>query len=74
MTTSMIAPAAQVCAFALGCAAIHNLRAHAALIAHLLTGAMIITAAFVLLEATVIYTPDDKTHFDEITIYAAYSG
>ena len=73
MTASLIAPAAQVCAFALGCAIIHAARAHVALVTHLLTGAAMIASALVLIASTAVHAPDDLASFDEITVYAALS-
>ena len=71
MTTSLIAPAAQVCAFALGCAVIHVTRAHAAAITRLLTGAAVIAAALLLIEAAVTFMPDLGEHLDELSVHSA---
>ena len=69
MTTSLIAPAAQVCAFALGCAVIHAARAHAAAITRMLAAVAILTAALVLLGASLACAPDDDMRLDDITAY-----
>jgi hypothetical protein len=71
MTASLIAPAAQICMFALGCALIHAARAHAAVVTQVLTGAAMVTAALALIASTMIYAPDDQAQLDEITVYAA---
>jgi hypothetical protein len=71
MTTSLIAPAAQVCAFLLGCAAIHAARTHAAAVSRVLAAAAIVTAALVLLGASSAHAPDDAMSLDGITTYGA---
>jgi hypothetical protein len=73
MSADLIAPATQACAFALGCALIHAARAHAAAITHLLTGAAVIAAALVLIEAGITFAPDPRERFDEISVHAALS-
>jgi hypothetical protein len=71
MTASLIAPAAQVCAFALGCAMIHAARAHAAAVSRVLTALAIVAAALVLLGASLACAPDDEMSLDDITTYNA---
>ncbi|MGH1587846.1 hypothetical protein ACRBEV_05190 [Methylobacterium phyllosphaerae] len=73
MSASLIAPAAQVCAFALGCAVIHAARAHAAAVTQLLTMVVVIAAALLLIEATVTFAPNPEERFDELSVYAALS-
>jgi hypothetical protein len=68
---SLVAPAAQVCAFALGCALIHAARAHAVALSHLLTAMVIVTAALVLLGASLACSRDDDMSLDGISIYNA---
>ncbi|SFM35040.1 hypothetical protein [Methylobacterium pseudosasicola] len=71
MTTSLIAPAAQVCAFALGCAVIHAARAHAAAVSRVLAVTAIVAAALVLLGASLACAPDDAMSLDGITTFNA---
>ena len=71
MTASLIAPAAQVCAFALGCAILHAARAHAAVVSRVLAAMAIVAAALVLLGASLACAPDDAMSLDDITIYNA---
>lgn len=71
MTTSLIAPAAQVCAFALGCAVIHAARAHAIAVSRVLIAMAIVTATLVLLSASLACLPDDEMSLDGITVYNA---
>jgi len=71
MTTSLIAPAAQVCAFALGCAVIHAARAHASAVSRVLAAMAIVTAVLVLLGASLICAPDDDMRLDDLTTYNA---
>lgn len=67
MTASVLAPAVQVCTFALGCALIHAFRAHAATVTRLLVGAAVGLGVLVLLAASLAATPDD---LDAITVEA----
>ena len=69
MTASLIAPAAQVCAFALGCAVIHAARAHTAAVSRVLAAMAIVAAALVLLGASLACAPDDAMSLDDITTY-----
>lgn len=69
MTTSLIAPAARACAFALGCAVIHVARAHAAAISRVLTPVAIATAVLALLGASLACAPDDDMRLNDITAY-----
>jgi len=71
MTASLIAPAAQVCAFALGCAVIHAARRHAAAVSRVLVATAIVAAALVLLGASLAHAPDDGLSLDDITTYNA---
>ena len=71
MTTSLIAPAAQVCAFALGCAMIHAARAHALALSRMLAATALVIAILVLLGASLACAPDDEMSLDEITTYNA---
>ncbi|QGY03558.1 hypothetical protein MMSR116_17940 [Methylobacterium mesophilicum SR1.6/6] len=71
MTTSLIAPAAQVCAFALGCAVIHAVRAHALALSRVLAATALVTAVLVLLGASLACAPDDEMSLDDITTYNA---
>jgi hypothetical protein len=71
MTTSLIAPAAQACAFALGCAVIHAARAHALVLSRLLAAMAVLTAILVLLRASLARAPDDAMSLDDITTYNA---
>jgi hypothetical protein len=71
MTTSLIAPAAQACAFALGCAVIHAARAHALVLSRLLAAMAVLTAILVLLSASLARAPDDAMSLDDITTYNA---
>lgn len=68
MTTSLIAPAAQVCAFALGCAVIHTARAYAAAVSRVLAAVAIAMAVLVLLGASLACAPDDES-LDDITVF-----
>ena len=71
MTMSLIAPAAQLCAFALGCAVIHAARAHALAISRLLIATALVVAVLVLLGASLACAPGDEMSLDEITTYNA---
>ena len=71
MTASLIAPAAQVCAFALGCAVIHAARAHAVAVSRALAAMAIVTAALVLLGASLACAPEDTMSLDDFTTYNA---
>ncbi|MGH1587716.1 hypothetical protein ACRBEV_04350 [Methylobacterium phyllosphaerae] len=71
MSADLIAPAAQVCAFALGCALIHAARAQAAAITHLLIAAAVIAAALVLIEAAIVFAPNPEDRLDELSVHAA---
>jgi hypothetical protein len=71
MTASLLAPAAQVCAFALGCALIHAARAHAVAVSRVLTVIAVVMAALALLGASLASSADDDMSLDEITIYNA---
>ena len=73
MSMGLAAPAAQICAFALGCALIHAARAHAAALTRLLTGVLAIAAAGVLIAANAFTLKKQQARFDEITVYAALS-
>lgn len=70
MIVGVTASAAQVCAFALGCALIHAARAHATLVTRLLRGVAVALAVIVLLAGSLVLGRDDGT-FDEITVFAA---
>jgi hypothetical protein len=71
MVTSLIAPTAQVCVFALGCAVIHAARAHAMALSHVLAATGVVTAILVLLAASLARAPDDTMRLDGITTYNA---
>ncbi|MGH1592334.1 hypothetical protein ACRBEV_32950 (plasmid) [Methylobacterium phyllosphaerae] len=71
MSASLIAPAAQVCAFALGCAVIHAARAHALALSRVLAATALVTALLVLLSASLAHAPDDAMSLDGITTYNA---
>jgi energy-converting hydrogenase Eha subunit E len=71
MSGNLIAPAAQVCAFALGCALIHAARAHALALSRVLAATALVTALLVLLSASLACAPDDEMSLDGITIYNA---
>lgn len=71
MSADLIAPAAQVCAFALGCAMIHAARAHAATVSRVLAALAIVAAVLVLLGASLAGSPDDAMSLDGITTYNA---
>jgi hypothetical protein len=71
MTASLIAPAVQVCAFALGCAMIHAARAHAVALSRVLTAMAVVMAALVLLGASLACAPDDAMSLDGITTFNA---
>ncbi|SFM88579.1 hypothetical protein [Methylobacterium pseudosasicola] len=66
MTASFIAPAIQVCAFALGCAVIHAARAHAVALTRLLAAMAIVTAALLLFGASLACAPDDNMNLHDI--------
>jgi membrane associated rhomboid family serine protease len=68
VTASFTAPAAQLCAFVLGCAVIHAARAHAEILTRVLAVA---AAVLVLLVACLDYTPGAGETYDEISVYAA---
>lgn len=63
-------PAAQACAFILGCAVIHAARAHAALLTRLLVMVIIGVSVLLLLAASLAYAPDVDETFDEVSLYA----
>ena len=71
MSAGLIAPASQVCAFVLGCALIHAARAHAVAVSRVLTAIAGVTAALVLLGASLACSADDEMRLDGITIYNA---
>ncbi|MCJ2135274.1 hypothetical protein MKK69_14635 [Methylobacterium sp. J-026] len=71
MTPALVSPAAQACAFVLGCAVIHAARAHAELLTRLLVAAAIGAAVLVLLVASLAYAPGADETFDEVSVYAA---
>lgn len=52
MTMALVTPAAQACAFALGCAVIHAARGHAEILTRVLAAAAIVAAFLVLLVAS----------------------
>lgn len=58
MTASHAVPAAQVCAFALGCAVIHAARGHAEILTRVLAAAAILAAVLVLLVASLDCAPE----------------
>lgn len=64
-------PAAQACAFVLGCAVIHAARAHAEILTRLLAVAAVATAVLLLLVASLGYAPGPDETFDEVSVYAA---
>lgn len=71
MTMSLITPAAQVCAFALGCAMIHLARTHAVALSPVLAATAVVIAILVLLSASPVRAPDDAMSLDDITTYNA---
>ena len=71
MTTSLIAPAVQACAFALGCAVIHAARAYALALSRILAATAIAAAILVLLGASLACAPDDAMSLDDLTTYNA---
>lgn len=71
VTASFTAPAAQLCAFVLGCAVIHAARAHAEILTRVLAAAAVAAAVLVLLVACLDYTPGAGETYDEISVYAA---
>ncbi|MGT2478441.1 hypothetical protein ACU4GR_05025 [Methylobacterium oryzae CBMB20] len=71
MTTALAMPAAQACAFVLGCAVIHAARAHAETLTRLLAAAAVATAVLLLLVASLDYAPGPDETFDEVSVYAA---
>ncbi|SDN67245.1 hypothetical protein SAMN05216360_11088 [Methylobacterium phyllostachyos] len=70
MTAALASPAAQVCAFVLGCAVIHAARAYADLLTRLLIAAFIGVSVLVLLAAALTYAPGADATFDEVSVYA----
>ncbi|WP_243997262.1 hypothetical protein [Methylobacterium sp. E-005] len=64
-------PAAQACAFVLGCAVIHAARAHAELLTRLLVTAIVAAAVLLLLAASLTYASDADATVDEVSLYAA---
>ncbi|MEL6064794.1 MULTISPECIES: hypothetical protein [unclassified Methylobacterium] len=71
MTVALTNPAAQACAFVLGCAVIHAARAHAAFLTRLLVTAIIGASVLLLLAASLTYAPGADETFDEVSVYAA---
>lgn len=71
MTVALANPAAQACAFMLGCAVIHAARAHAELLTRLLVTAIIGATVLLLLAASLTYAPGADATFDEVSVYAA---
>lgn len=71
MTTSLVAPAAQICLFALGCALIHAARAHAALLTRMLGGAAITLSVLVLFAIVLAVAPEHGVNFEDIALYNA---
>ncbi|GLS74265.1 MULTISPECIES: hypothetical protein [Methylobacterium] len=71
VTAALVSPAAQACAFVLGCAVIHAARAHAAILTRLLAAVAIAAAVLVLLAASLDYAPGPDETFDEVSVYAA---
>ena len=71
MIGSLIAPATQVCAFALGCAVIHAAGAHASALTRVLAATAVVAAVLVLLSASLAHAPDDAMSLDGITTYNA---
>lgn len=67
MTTSLIAPAAQVCAFARGCGLTHAARAHAAAVSRALAARAIVSADRVPPGSSRAGAPDDDMSLDDIT-------
>ncbi|MGV7034312.1 hypothetical protein [Methylobacterium symbioticum] len=63
------APAAQICAFALGCALIHAGRRHAAALTALLSVLAVLAALLVLLGAAAVTAPDAEAAMDEVSLY-----
>ncbi|MHC2106861.1 hypothetical protein [Methylobacterium sp.] len=57
MTMALVTPAAQACAFALGCAVIHAARGHAEILTRVLAAAAIVAAFLVLLVASLDCAP-----------------
>ncbi|MBP1184105.1 hypothetical protein [Methylobacterium sp. PvR107] len=71
VTAVLVTPAAQACAFVLGCAVIHAARAHAEILTRLLGAAAVAAAVLVLLVASMDYAPEPDETFDEVSVYAA---
>jgi hypothetical protein len=71
VTAGLLAPAAQVCAFALGCALIHAGRAHAGLVTRSLAATAACLAVLVLLLASLACAPDEADTFETESVYAA---
>ena len=67
MTTRLIAPAAQVCAFALGCGLTHVARARAAAVSRVLAARAIVSAVRVPPGSSLAAAPDDDMSLDSIT-------
>ena len=70
VTGALANPAAQACAFVLGCAVIHAARAHAEVLTRLLVAVAIGTTVLLLLAASLTYAPGPDGSFDEVTVYA----
>jgi hypothetical protein len=70
VTEAIVAPAVQICAFALGCAAIHAARDHADVLTRLLTIGVVASTVLLLLVAALDFAPDTGATFDEISVYA----
>lgn len=71
MTDALVTPAAQVCAFVLGCAVIHAARAQAELLTRLLAAALVVAVVLVLLVASLDCAPGADESFEAISVYAA---
>jgi hypothetical protein len=71
VTPGLATPAAQACAFVLGCAVIHAARAHAEILTRLLAAVAVAAAVLVLLAASLDYAPGPDETFDEVSVYAA---
>jgi hypothetical protein len=70
VTEAIVAPAVQICAFALGCAAIHAARDHADFLTRLLTAGVVASTVLLLLAASLDLAPDAGAIYDEISVYA----
>ncbi|MCJ2092029.1 hypothetical protein MKK67_05855 [Methylobacterium sp. J-072] len=71
MTAALVAPAAQVCAFALGCAVIHAARGHAEILTRVLAAAAILAAVLLLLVASLDCAPEADEALGQSPISAA---